>query len=331
MTKISILVAIYNDEQHLPECLDSLTEQTLRDIQIICIDDCSTDKSLQIARQYADRDKRIDVIHLERNQGQAKARNAGLGIAKGELVTFLDSDDWLATDALEKAVKTFQEHPLTDTVLFRLMICTGTRRSNKGHVYDMPYFGHVGGKDALDMSLDWTIHGVYVARKNLFDKFPYDDSCHAYSDDNTTRAHYLFSREVRACDGTYFYRQNPASTTKKASPRRFMFLRANESMKDMLLKWNVGDTIIKKYENIRWLNLIDVYMFYHLHARQLSHSDRLYGIKEMRRTWQGIERSLLSHTVTRKFGYMPMPCWTMFRIQEWAYFTIRGWIGKNLE
>ena len=75
MTKISIIVAVYNDEKHIGECLDSLIEQTLHDIQIVCIDDCSTDNSLFIVREYAARDKRIEIISLEANQGQANARN----------------------------------------------------------------------------------------------------------------------------------------------------------------------------------------------------------------------------------------------------------------
>lgn len=82
MIKISIIVAVFNDEKHIAECLDSLVEQTLHDIQIICIDDCSTDNSLSIVKQYAARDKRIEVISLEANQGQAKARNIGLKIAQ---------------------------------------------------------------------------------------------------------------------------------------------------------------------------------------------------------------------------------------------------------
>ena len=129
MIKISIIVAVFNDEKHIAECLDSLVEQTLHDIQIICIDDCSTDNSLSIVKQYAARDKRIEVISLEANQGQAKARNIGLKIAKGQYITFLDSDDWFSKDALEKALDTFEQNPLTDSVLLKLMLCTGNHKS----------------------------------------------------------------------------------------------------------------------------------------------------------------------------------------------------------
>ncbi|WP_444368454.1 glycosyltransferase family 2 protein [Prevotella sp.] len=329
MIKISIIVAVFNDEKHIAECLDSLVEQTLHDIQIICIDDCSTDNSLSIVKQYAARDKRIEVISLEANQGQAKARNIGLKIAKGQYITFLDSDDWLSKDALEEALDTFEQNPLTDSVLLKLMLCTGNPQEYKGEMFKNQDFEMYSGKEAFELCLDWSIHGVYVARKDLFDKYPYDDTCHAYSDDNTTRAHYLHSREVRICDGIYFYRYNPTSTTNKVSARRFLQLRADESMKHSLYQWNISENIIKRFENIRWLHMIDVYKFYYLHAKDLNKNDRKFGLDEIHRTWQLIDHKILTHATRSKFGFMPMPCWTLFRIQEWVYFSLRQILGRN--
>ena len=95
MSKVTILVAVYNAERYLAQCLDSLCQQTLRDIQIVCIDDCSTDHSPQILREYAARDSRIVCLRTPVNSGQAVARNLGLTIATGEFTTMLDSDDWL--------------------------------------------------------------------------------------------------------------------------------------------------------------------------------------------------------------------------------------------
>lgn len=331
MTKISIIVAVYNDEKHIGECLDSLIEQTLHDIQIVCIDDCSTDNSLFIVREYAARDKRIEIISLEANQGQAKARNIGIKIAKGQYITFLDSDDWLSKDALEKAVELFERYPLTDSVLLKLMLCTGNPQKYNGRMFKNQEFEKYSGKEAFELSLDWSIHGVYVARKNLFDKFPYDDTCHAYSDDNTTHAHYLHSREVRICDGVYFYRYNPESTTNKVSARQFLRLRANESLKHSLCLWNVPENIIKRFENIRWLNLIDVYKFYYLHAKELNKTDRQYGLDEIHRTWLSIDHKMLTPATRHKFGRIPMPCWTLFRIQEWIFFSLRQILGRNGE
>ena len=92
MPKVSVLVAVYNAEAFLPQCLDSLLGQTFHDIQVICTDDCSTDGSLKILQDYAARDTRIEVLTLSENGGQAHARNEGLKHAGGEYLSFLDDN-----------------------------------------------------------------------------------------------------------------------------------------------------------------------------------------------------------------------------------------------
>jgi glycosyltransferase involved in cell wall biosynthesis len=100
MKKISIIIPVYNVEKYLKRCLDSIVNQTLKDIEIICIDDGSTDNSLAILNDYAQRDSRVKVLHQE-NAKQGAARNRGLEIATGEFVTFVDSDDWVELDYCE--------------------------------------------------------------------------------------------------------------------------------------------------------------------------------------------------------------------------------------
>ena len=100
MPKISVIVPVYNVEQYLPKCLDSIINQTFKDIEIICINDGSTDNSGKILEQYAQKDDRIKVLTQE-NQGQAVARNKGLDIAKGEYIYFVDSDDFIHPQTLE--------------------------------------------------------------------------------------------------------------------------------------------------------------------------------------------------------------------------------------
>ena len=110
MPKISIIVPVYNTEKYLRKCLDSLVNQTLSDIEIICINDCSTDNSLEILRKYASKDNRIKVIDFKDNRGAAYARNVGIEEANGEYIGFVDSDDFVDLDFYEKlynkAIKT---------------------------------------------------------------------------------------------------------------------------------------------------------------------------------------------------------------------------------
>lgn len=101
MAKVSIIVPVYNVEKYLRKCLDSLINQTLKDIEIICVNDGSKDNSPKILEEYAKKDNRIIVINQE-NAGLSVARNSGIDIAKGEYIGFVDSDDWIDLDFFEK-------------------------------------------------------------------------------------------------------------------------------------------------------------------------------------------------------------------------------------
>jgi len=99
--KVSVILPCYNVEPYLAQCLDSLIGQTLHDIEIICVDDKSTDNSLKIMREYAKRDKRIRIITSNKNHGQGLARNRGIQLARGEYIGFVDPDDWVSLDYYE--------------------------------------------------------------------------------------------------------------------------------------------------------------------------------------------------------------------------------------
>ena len=98
--KVSILVPCYNVEKYLPQCLDSIVNQTLKDIEIIAINDGSTDSTLDIIKQYAKKDKRFVIID-KKNEGYGKSMNRGLDAATGEYIGIVESDDWVEPDAFE--------------------------------------------------------------------------------------------------------------------------------------------------------------------------------------------------------------------------------------
>lgn len=117
MPRVSVIIPVYNVEKYLRECLDSVVNQTLKDIEVICIDDGSTDSSMEILKGYAAKDKRIKIIK-QKNKGAGAARNKGLKSAKGEYIHFLDSDDWIEIDAYEKLYNIIKDRDI-DFIKFR--------------------------------------------------------------------------------------------------------------------------------------------------------------------------------------------------------------------
>lgn len=101
---VSIVLPVYNVEKYLPKCLDSVVNQTYKNLEIICIDDETPDGSVDIIKKYAEKDGRI-VLISQKNQGLSGARNTGIEAAKGEYIMFLDSDDWIDGETCEAAVE----------------------------------------------------------------------------------------------------------------------------------------------------------------------------------------------------------------------------------
>lgn len=116
--KISVIVPVYNTEKYLRRCLDSIINQNFREIEIIIVNDCSTDNSLKIINDYIKQDDRIILINKEKNKGLSAARNSGIGIARGEYIAHIDSDDWIEQnyfkDMYEYAIKNEAEIVISD-------------------------------------------------------------------------------------------------------------------------------------------------------------------------------------------------------------------------
>lgn len=101
--KVSVIIPIYNVEGYVSKCLESLLSQTFPDFEVLCIDDASADHSVRVIREFQQKDPRIRLLQQE-HAGVSAARNLGIANARGEYIAFVDGDDWLAVDALEKMV-----------------------------------------------------------------------------------------------------------------------------------------------------------------------------------------------------------------------------------
>ena len=131
MPKVSVIIPVCNVEAYLRQCIDSVISQTLREIEIICVNDGSTDESVVILNEYLAKDHRIKILTQE-NSGQGVARNMGLTVAQSEYVYFMDSDDGLMrTDALELLVNEAKRENL-DVLFFDAEICYDEGMENRG-------------------------------------------------------------------------------------------------------------------------------------------------------------------------------------------------------
>lgn len=127
-TLISVIVPVYNVEEYLPRCVDSILAQTYRNLEVILVDDGTKDASDQICDEYAAKDPRIKVIHKE-NGGLSSARNAGINVARGEYFGFVDSDDWIEPEMYEQMLDLAKKHNVK-------LVCAGrydfsSRRNEK--------------------------------------------------------------------------------------------------------------------------------------------------------------------------------------------------------
>lgn len=147
--KVSVIIPVYNVEEYLRQCLDSVINQTLKEIEIICVDDGSTDSSLEILKEYAAKDHRITLI-TQQNLHAGVARNAGLTVAKGEYLSFLDSDDFFELNMLEETYnKAIKDN--SDIVIFNFYNYDNISKTEKtSYAYDKKFLNTFSPKKFKD-------------------------------------------------------------------------------------------------------------------------------------------------------------------------------------
>lgn len=334
MPKVSVLVAVYNTEAYLDKCISSLISQTLSDIEMVCVDDASTDACGRMLDDYATKENRMVVVHNKENIGQACSRNIGIKLCHGDYICFLDSDDWLDPDSLEKAVAPLEANDDVGCSLFRLF--RHFEAEGRVEEHSSPLIGLDGsihppitGAEAMSLSIDWTLHGVYLARAELFRKFPYDTATRYYSDDNTTRLHYLHSTLVAQSEGVYHYRRHAEAGTMKVSMRSFDHIMANYSMRETLAKENVSQLCRQYLELCSWYNFLGACKTWYFHRDEFS-DDQQQEIKwRLKYILHTFSFSRLPLRVSLRFGYMPLQWYWLFMVQQHVFWYLRSKLNKD--
>lgn len=229
---ISIIVPVYNVENYIHECIDSLLNQSYKNIEVILVDDGSTDKSGMICDEYSKIDKRVKVIH-KKNEGLGFARNSGLQIATGKYVTFVDSDDYVGEDRIKKLYLLLQKYNadvclsgFTRVFQKNKQVCTNPYSSNV--FFDnisrtvLPKMCGADGKglDQIPMSVWLGLYSNDIIKK---EQIKFVSERKLISEDLVFDfSYYPYVKKVCISNTTdYFYRDNPKSLTTRYRADRF--------------------------------------------------------------------------------------------------------------
>ncbi len=323
VNKVSVLIAVHNSTKWLPRCFASLCSQTYTNIEVVCVDDASTDASLQMLQEYAAKYSFIKAASLNKNSGAAIARNEALRLSTGDYIMMLDSDDWLSHDAIEKAVEVLDKYDDTGAVLFRMMYHDAETDAEKE--FENRCSSEVlDGEEAMRLALDWDIHGLYLARRRLYERFPFDTASFLYSDDNTARRHYLHSGKVRFCNGIYYYLQHPQSTLHNPGIHYADWMEATASLKQMLIEEKQPDAYVNHIEERLWQNIVAVSGYYWRFGTKLSKRESTTLLSRIRHHHKRAELQRLPLSLKSKFGFIPFKhSFRLFMVQSRIYFYLR--------
>lgn len=235
---ISVIIPVYNSEKYLRDCLNSIQKQTMKEIEVIIINDGSTDSSREICEEFIRNDKRFRLTTIE-NQGQGNARNIGISQSKGKYLMFVDSDDQVDKDYC-KIPYQIAEKNQADVVLFSyIRNINGTEKASA----DMQIqSGPISNKDAMNLVLRRSV-GTFVWNK-LFSRRLFDDVSFPtgmwYEDVGTTYKLIHRAKNIYYIDKPlYVYYQRPLSTTQTKNRKKEEDRYANgyKRIKDFE-KWN---------------------------------------------------------------------------------------------
>lgn len=310
MVAISIVIPVYNIERYLNKCLDSITNQSFKEFEVICVNDGSKDKSLEILNQYAQKDSRIKIITQE-NSGSGSARNKGLENAKGKYVQFLDGDDYFEPEMLEKLYYLAEKHKAD------IAVCSSRKVDDDGNITEsrnpnsplnlnlIPINKVFNYKDFPDDifnltgTMPWNklyLREMLIKNNLCFPKLTGpDDLCFVHS------AIVCAERIIAIDDELINYRYNrPGSVQTYRANHTIDIIRAFLFIKEFLISKNIFNYVKKAYESasnfsIRWEISLCNEEQYNTFLNQLK--------TEFPDNWKDFEPALDQKSITLEYLY----------------------------
>jgi len=287
--KISVVVPVYNTEKYIEKCLHSLVNQTLKDIEIIIVNDGCTDNSISIVKEISSNDSRIKIIN-QTNQKQGAARNNGMREAKGEYIGFVDSDDWVDLDYYEKLYSAAREYDCDIALATNVRI--GKKKTKKRiniekktYVTSLEDKINIGNQAKNPCPTNKIYRRKFLEDNNIF--FPEK----VYCEDKlfTIQAVYCANGIAAVPDVKYYYFRNPTSTvnTRKTQHTKKLIKDKNLANRQVLeyLKSKIKQDGAKVKDKVFWA----------IESEKKLFGVTLYRIKESIKT----KKHLL-------FGFLPI-------------------------
>lgn len=276
MPLISVVTPVFNAEKYLRQAIESIINQTFSDWEYILVNDGSTDKSLEIIKEYSKKDSRIRFESIF-NSGSAKIpRDLAISKAKGEWIVALDADDYLSQDSLEKMV-TRQRETNTKIVLQKTKILKG----NEMHMIPNCEFDILqifSGKEAVKLTIgSWQISasGMLVHRELLQEPLNPNRTIFMSSDELDTRRYFLRAESLSLADAEYVYRINAESITQKPSIKLFDTLIINEKVGDLLKEnFDFSDPVFYTHEIAKFNYILNSRLLYLKYVDSFNNSEK---------------------------------------------------------
>lgn len=317
---VSVLMTVYNEEAFVSQAIDSVLAQTWRDLELVVVDDASTDDSPKILAEYARRDGRVKVWRNATNQGLINSRIRALRQAVGEYTMIVDADDFISPDAVSSALQAMTETGAESAVL-RLYMYYGEEDIRPYSTVGFP--AAISGKEAFVLSVEGKLHGLCLERREHYDTLPFDNTCRLYSDDNTARLHYYISGKVCFCQGKYFYRQHAESETHRVAASRFDYLVADMSLKRQLLQIGGDRQSVAAVEVHRWKNIVAHYQLLQGNRKSFTPQERREALSIISKAIKNTDFSLLPLRLKMRPPYWPARSLAVFELWQRIYTSAR--------
>lgn len=323
--KVSVIVAAYNIEKYILKCLDSITNQTLKEIEIVIVNDGSTDNTLDIIRKKALKDNRIKIVD-KKNQGLIEARKSGLEIATGEYILFVDGDDWLELNTLEILYNNAVCNN-SDIVIYNAYLSYNDKKiklenfknsTSKNYIKDLFLINIYPNIWSKFIKLD------YIKLNNI--EFP---SKISYAEDLATVASlFMYNPNISYVnDYLYNYYQNENSITKSINTKILEINDALKFIKKILQDKNIYDIYMKEYEYMVYKHIF-IYSFINKYSKvgylgkELYNQYKSYNIKVYKNEY--IYNDILTYDILRKMKIqIYLKNYNLGRVLEKLLNTIR--------